>query len=207
MAVQTTRTLPPQFIEDIGTDLAKQLVAQTGVPTVAPGAGGITQLAGEDADQFAARQKAAQQFDIRQQSIAGLAPTVASQDRLQTQAQTLAEQGIGSYQPFVTAAQNLAPTTGAQATQITQDFMSPYQSQVIDTTLAEFDRNAAIQQQRIRDNKQLWVRSAVVERECNSQSLAQGQQENVHYYKQDFCNKDLIKHKALHNKHFKTKQD
>jgi len=153
MAVQTTRTLPPQFIEDIGTDLAKQLVAQTGVPTVAPGAGGITQLAGETADQFAARQKAAQQFDIRQQSIAGLAPTVAPQDALQTQAQTLAQQGIGSYQPFVTAAQNLAPTTGAQATQITQDFMSPYQSQVIDTTLAEFDRNAAIQQQRIRDEQ------------------------------------------------------
>ena len=56
MAVQTTRTLPPQFIEDIGTDLAKQLVAQTGVPVVAPGSGGITQLAGESADQFAARQ-------------------------------------------------------------------------------------------------------------------------------------------------------
>jgi len=153
MAVQTTRTLPPQFIEDIGTDLAKQLVAQTGVPTVAPGAGGITQLAGEDADQFAARQKAAQQFDIRQQSIAGLAPTVAAQDALQVQAQNLAQQGIGSYQPFVTAAQNLAPTTGAQATQITQDFMSPYQSQVIDTTLAEFDRNTAIQQQQIRDQQ------------------------------------------------------
>ena len=153
MAVQTTRTLPPQFIEDIGTDLAKQLVAQTGVPTVAPGAGGITQLAGEDADQFAARQKAAQQFDIRQQSIAGLAPTVAAQDALQVQAQNLAQQGIGSYQPFVDAAQNLAPTTGAQATQITQDFMSPYQSQVIDTTLAEFDRNTAIQQQQIRDQQ------------------------------------------------------
>jgi hypothetical protein len=153
MAVQTTRTLPPQFIEDIGTDLAKQLVAQTAVPTVAPGAGGITQLAGEDADQFAARQKAAQQFDIRQQSIAGLAPTVAAQDALQVQAQNLAQQGIGSYQPFVTAAQNLAPTTGAQATQITQDFMSPYQSQVIDATLAEFDRNTQIQQQQIRDQQ------------------------------------------------------
>ena len=153
MAVQTTRTLPPQFIEDIGTDLAKQLVAQTAVPTVAPGAGGITQLAGETADQFAARQKAAQQFDIRQQSIAGLAPTVAAQDALQVQAQNLAQQGIGSYQPFVTAAQNLAPTTGAQATQITQDFMSPYQSQVIDATLAEFDRNTQIQQQQIRDQQ------------------------------------------------------
>jgi hypothetical protein len=30
MAVQETRTLPPQFIEDIGVDLSKQLVAQTG---------------------------------------------------------------------------------------------------------------------------------------------------------------------------------
>jgi hypothetical protein len=145
MAVQTTRTLPPQFIEDIGTDLAKQLVAQTGVPVVAPGAGGITQLAGEDAGQFAARQKAAQQFDIRQQSLAGLAPTVAAQDPLQQQAQTLATSGIGSYQPFVQAAQ---ASTGPQAY---QEFMSPYQQQVIDTTLSEFDRQAQAQEQRIRD--------------------------------------------------------
>ena len=108
MAVQETRTLPPQFIEDVGTDLAKQLVAQTGRPVVAPGAGGITQLAGEDAAQFAARQKEAQQFDIRQQSLAGLAPTVAGQDPLQQQAQTLAQQGIGSYQPFLQQAQTQA---------------------------------------------------------------------------------------------------
>ena len=145
MAVQETRTLPPQFIEDIGTDLATQLVAQTAVPVVAPGTGGITQLAGEDAGQFAARQKAAQQFDIRQQSLAGLAPTVAGQDPLQQQAQTLVTQGIGSYQPFVQAAQ---AATGPQAY---QDFMSPYQSQVIDTTLADFDRQAQIQQQQISD--------------------------------------------------------
>jgi len=32
MAVQETRTLPAQFVEDLGTDLAKQLVAQTGYP-------------------------------------------------------------------------------------------------------------------------------------------------------------------------------
>ena len=145
MAVQQTQTLPPQFIEDIGTDLSKQLLAQTSIPVVAPGTGGITQLAGEDAGQFEARQKAAQQFDIRQQSLAGLAPTVAGQDPLQQQAQTLATQGIGSYQPFVQAAQ---AATGPQAY---QDFMSPYQSQVIDTTLADFDRQAQIQQQQISD--------------------------------------------------------
>ncbi len=43
---------------------------------------------------------------------------------------------------------------GAQAFQ--QDvshFMSPYQSQVIDATLAEFDRNKAIQEQSIRDQQ------------------------------------------------------
>jgi hypothetical protein len=145
MAVQETRTLPPQFIEDVGTDLAKQLVAQTAIPVVAPGTGGITQLAGESAEQFAARQKAAQQFDIRQQSLAGLAPTVAGQDPLQQQAQTLAQQGIGSFQPFVTAAQQ---ATGPQAF---EQFMSPYQQQVIDTTLSEFDRQRAIQQKQISD--------------------------------------------------------
>ena len=146
MAIQTVQNLPAQFVQDLGQDLATQVTAQTGVPVVAPGSGGITQFAGETADQFAARQKAAQQFDIRQQSLAGLAPQVAGQDALQKQAQALATSGLGSYQPFLTAAQS---ATGPQAF---QQFMSPYQSQVIDTTLKEFDRNKAIQEQQIRDN-------------------------------------------------------
>ena len=149
MAIQETRTLPPQFIEDIGTDLAKQLVAQTGVPVVAPGTGGITQLAGESADQFAARQKAAQQFDIRQQSLAGLAPTVAGQDRLQQEAQRRAEAGLGSFEPFLQQAQGASAATFDSGIQ--QQFMSPYQQQVIDTTLSEFDRQRAMQQQQISD--------------------------------------------------------
>ena len=149
MAIQETRTLPPQFIEDIGTDLAKQLVAQTGVPVVAPGTGGITQLAGESAGQFAARQKAAQQFDIRQQSLAGLAPTVAGQDRLQQEAQKRAEAGLGSFEPFLQQAQGASAATFDSGIQ--QQFMSPYQQQVIDTTLSEFDRQRAIQQQQISD--------------------------------------------------------
>jgi murein DD-endopeptidase MepM/ murein hydrolase activator NlpD len=145
MAVQQVQNLPAQFVQDLGQDLAKQIVAQSGTPVVAPGSGGITQLAGETAADFQARQKAAQQFDVRQQSLAGLAPQVAAQDALQTQAQTLAQQGIGSYQPFVQAAQ---AATGPQAY---QEFMSPYQQQVIDTTLSEFDRQAQAQEQRIRD--------------------------------------------------------
>ena len=162
MAVQQVQNLPPQFIQDVGKDLATQIVAQTGVPVVSKGIGSLTQQAGEDAAQFKARQDAATQFGIRQDSLSGLAPQVAGQDALQTQAQTLAQQGVGSFQPFLTAAQQQGTAaattlggiaTGAPTTQQVQDFMSPYQSQVIDATLGEFDRNRAIQEQSIRDQQ------------------------------------------------------
>ena len=42
---------------------------------------------------------------------------------------------------------------GAPTTQQVTDFMSPFQSQVIDATLSEFDRNRAIQEQQIRDQQ------------------------------------------------------
>ena len=162
MAVQQVQNLPPQFIQDIGKDLATQITAQTAVPVVTTGIAGISQQPGETADQFKARQDAARQFSIREQSLAGLAPQVAQRDALQTQAQTLAQQGVGSFQPFLTAAQQAAGdaattlggiATGAPTTQQVQDFMSPYQSQVIDATLAEFDRNRQIQEQSIRDQQ------------------------------------------------------
>ena len=173
MAEQVTVSKPAPFVEKLGTNLAENVLAQQGVPLVAPGAGGITQLAGEDPDLFAAREKAAQAFDVRKQSIAGLAPQVAGQDALQTRAQTLAsdaagKSGIGSFEPFLNQAQTQAQLasglgamslgqlggigTGAQSfQQNVQDFMSPYQSQVIDATLAEFDKNKAIQEKAISD--------------------------------------------------------
>ena len=146
MSTQTTIARPAPFVEQLGKDLATQVVAQTATPIVAPGSGGITQLTGESAGQFAARQKAAQQFDIRQQSLAGLAPQVAGLSQLEKDARTKAQAGIGSFQPFVSAAQ------GATGPQAFQQFMSPYQQQVIDTSLAEFDRQAQAQEQRIRDS-------------------------------------------------------
>ena len=147
MAVQTVQQIPPKFIEQLGTDLATQITAQSGVPLVTTGIAGISQQPGESAADFAARQDAARAFTTRQQSLAGLAPQVAAQDPLQQQAQQLAQAGIGSFQPFVTAAQ---ASTGPQAF---QQFMSPYQQQVIDASLAEFDRNRAIQEQSIRDQQ------------------------------------------------------
>jgi hypothetical protein len=84
---------------------------------------------------------------------------VAGEDPLQTQAINIAQQGVGSYQPFLQAAQTaqqqaagtvggLGALTGPQAY---QPFMSPYQQQVIDTTLAEYDKQSQAGAQQIRD--------------------------------------------------------
>ena len=58
---------------------------------------------------------------------------VAGPGALQTQAQQLAS-GLGGFQPFL---QTAAASTGPTAY---QQFMSPFQKDVIDTTLTEFDR-------------------------------------------------------------------
>ena len=49
------------------------------------------------------------------------APTVAGQDPLQTQAATLAGQGVGAFQPYITQAAAYSGPTAYQ------QFMSPYQ--------------------------------------------------------------------------------
>ena len=61
---------------------------------------------------------------------------VAGQDPLQQRAQALATQGIGGYQPYLQSAAASAGPTGYQ------QFMSPYQQDVIDTTLREYDIQA-----------------------------------------------------------------
>ena len=205
MATETTVTRPAPFVEKLGEDLATQVVAQTGIPLVTTGIGGLSKQPGETDAGFQARQDAARAFTLRQQNLTGLAPQVAGQTALQQQAQTLAQQGVGSFQPFLSSAQQeaqlasglgtaalgglgtasqtiagglgtlgtagqelsgagtalgTAGTTiggvplGAQAfQQDVSQFMSPYQSQVIDASLAEFDRNKAIQEQSIRDQQ------------------------------------------------------
>ncbi len=161
MSTTTTRNLPAQFVEDLGKDLATQITAQSGVPVVTTGIAGLgkapTKQSFETQAQFDARKglfdaqrQAALRFEQRQQALSGLAPRVAKQDALQTRAQALATQGIGSFQPALREAQ--AASAAAISPQIAQQFMSPYQQQVIDASLAEFDRNQAVQEQRIRDS-------------------------------------------------------
>jgi len=101
------------------------------------------------------------------------AQKVAPQDKLTTQAAGIASKGVGSYAPYLQAAQT-AQTQGAGALgqaatavgglgaiqnqaagmtgpQAYQPFMSPYQQQVIDATLSEFDKQRLGGQQNIRD--------------------------------------------------------
>ena len=67
-------------------------------------------------------------------NTAGYAPQIAAQDALQTGA--------------VNAAGGLGSLTGPQAY---QPFMSPYQQEVIDTTMTAYDQNAAMRQTGLRD--------------------------------------------------------
>ena len=70
------------------------------------------------------------------------AQQVAPETALQQQARGMAG-GLGGYQQYLTQAEQYS---GPQAY---QQFMSPYQQQVIDTTLSEFDRQRQIAQQKI----------------------------------------------------------
>jgi hypothetical protein len=74
------------------------------------------------------------------------APTIAAESQLQQDARTAAG-GLGSL-------------TGPQAY---QPYMSPYQQQVIDATLSEFDRNQAIQQHSYKETELFKLELMVVD--------------------------------------------
>ena len=70
-----------------------------------------------------------------------LAPQVASQDPLQEQAYNLAGSGVGAYEPYLTQAGGFNTQQAAYSgPQAYQNFQSPYQQDVIDATLSEFDK-------------------------------------------------------------------
>ena len=138
MAITQASVLPQQYINQLGQDYGQQLAGLTSIPL--------------DTSQFA--------------------PTVAGQDPLQKQAATLAGSGVGAYSPYLTqaatqgtqaistlggvspyisAAAGLTGTGAGTGAGSISSYMSPYQSQVIDATLSEFDKQAAMRQQGISD--------------------------------------------------------
>ena len=127
----------PDYLEDTAKDFAKQSVATYSAPIETS-----TFTGGLDASGVRAAGP----------GITGLNPFVAAMDPLQTQAQTLAQAGIGSYTPFLQAAQaNVASQAVLTGPQAFQNFMSPYQQQVIDTTLADFDTSRIADRRAIQD--------------------------------------------------------
>ena len=133
MAVTTQQNVPAQFIQDLGKDYGTQLAGLTSIPL--------------DTGRFA--------------------PKVAAQDPMQAQAYQLGQAGVGAYEPYITGAgaagmaPGAAPMGAAAATTLGgvpshltqagaysgpgayQQFMSPYQQDVIDTTMADFDAQSA----------------------------------------------------------------
>ena len=162
--VTETRTRPAQFVEDLGVDLAEQVTAQSGVPVVTTGLAGLGSMAQPTKqsfetdeqfqrrkDLFGAQQRAALGFEQRQQALSGLKPEIAGLSAREIEARKIADAGIGSFRPFIQDAQALTGAGAGTGAGSIQEFMSPYQSQVIDASLAEFDRQAAQGRQNIRD--------------------------------------------------------
>ena len=142
MAITAQRTLPTEYIEAAQKTFLADLTRQAGIPSITTA---TTQQPGETAEMFAARQAQAQQFGITKAGMADLAPQVAPESQLQIDARGLAS-GLGSFQPFLTKAEDAAKAatgvTGPMTEEQRTAYMSPYQSAVIQTTLDEFDRQA-----------------------------------------------------------------
>ena len=134
----------PDYLEDTAKDFAKQSVATYSAPIETS-----TFTGGLDAQGNRATGP----------GITGANPFVAGMDPLQTQAMGLATQGVGSYSPFLqtatgnvaAGAQNFANQAGLTGPNAYQNFMSPFQQQVIDTSLADFDSSRVGNRQAIQD--------------------------------------------------------
>lgn len=132
---QITISKPAPYLEAAGQTYLDLLTAKTGqAPTAAEMTAMSPQIAGQNVLTQAAQQQAATQAGL---GALTFDPT--------TGAVTGAGQGTGiaGYQPFLQQAQQYSGP-GAY-----QQFMSPYQQNVIDTTLAEYDRQRQIQAQAI----------------------------------------------------------
>jgi hypothetical protein len=121
----------PGYLEDTGKDLAAQMTKAYSAPLVT--------------DAFT--------------------PQVAAQDPMQTQAIGMATAGVGSYAPYLQGAQTAmgqagtavgglgaltGPGAGTGAGSIAS-FQSPYQQQVMDETLRQYDLSRGAGQQQIKD--------------------------------------------------------
>jgi hypothetical protein len=150
--ITESRVLPPEFIEAAQRTFLTDLATQAGMPSVTTA---TAKQPGETDAQFAQREAQAQQFGITKAGMAELAPQVAGETQLQKDARGLAS-GLGSFQPFLTdaataatAATGLTGTGAGTGAGSIQSYMSPFQQQVIDATLQDFDKQAKIRENQL----------------------------------------------------------
>jgi hypothetical protein len=125
MAITETRSLPPEFVSDLGKDYSAQLTGLTSQaldttkfqPMVAP-----QDQATKDAYSLATTQGT---------GIGAYAPYLTQAGQYQT--------GTGTFAGLPTNMRGAQDLTGPDAY---KDFMSPYQQQVIDATLDSYDKQA-----------------------------------------------------------------
>ena len=120
----TTPTYPATFTQPLGENIADYLASELRRPTDI--AGIMPQVAGVDPFTQAAQQRAATQSGLG-------AVQYDPQGRITGIGQGT---GIAGYEPFLQGAAQLAGPQGYQ------QYMSPYQQDVINATLASFDRQA-----------------------------------------------------------------
>ena len=94
----------------------------------------------ETAKDFAKQLTAATSVPIDTSTFVGR-QFVAGEDPLQTAAITRATQGLESYKPFLTQAQALTGPGAGTGVGSIASFQSPFQQQVIDETLRQFDQS------------------------------------------------------------------
>ena len=163
----------PALTRDISEDLTKRTIQDPST----------NEFRLETDEELANRQQIAKErfetFQQTQKAQEGFAPTVADQNQLQLDAAKLAGEGIDSFRPFIKDAQTqfgkaitglegaegllgagvdtrtaqqiadgVAPPAGSIA-----EFTSPYQQQVIDATIADFERLRAQQREAIKDQQ------------------------------------------------------
>ena len=154
MAITESRSLPPQFVEDLGKDYATQLTGLTSLPL------DTTKFQPSVAGQDAAQTSAYNLATTQGQGIGAYAPYLQQAGAFQ--------QGTGSFagmptnmmgaQDYLGAAQQQSGLAGlqsqaAQAQSTAQgalsgpnaykQFMSPYQQDVINATMKDYDKQAA----------------------------------------------------------------
>ena len=133
MAITESRSLPPQFVENLGKDYATQLTGLTSLPL------DTTKFQPMVQGQDQAQKDAYTMATTQGQGIGAFSPYLQQAGNFQ--------QGTGTFAGSPTNMMGAQDYLGAQGAlsgpNAYQQFMSPYQQDAIDASMTEFDKPSA----------------------------------------------------------------